>query len=305
MFFRPAYIGLLKFGLETGMLSPTATVLDAAPALDYVGYGDLPNLSLNENAQVVDAVGTPFGVDEVYGDRDVSFRINLKLGRLDFLRYLVRTAGIAPNYYGMPVLALAGGAANNFAGTGFTWLARYCVCNSFTLKFSEPSNTPVSLEADFICLTLDEAAALQTVNEAALITSGGSVLTWAHSDFVVGATKYRHFLGGATISVQNNAKPIGRRIERGVEDPLSRIAVEILPGDEKLRVSYNLHDKLPSTLRGRWAATKLIAGNGSKKLTTTIGSSVLSSQSLNQAQVGNPFGFSAETTSRLLSFNIE
>ena len=244
----------------------------------------------------------PLAWDWVYGDRDVQFRVNLKLGNLDFLKYLVRTSSITPNYYGMPVLALAGGAANNFAGTGFTWLARYCVCNSFTLRFSEPSNTPVSLEADFICLTLDEAAALQTVNAASMITLGGKVLTWAHSNFYVGATKYRSYLGGATLSVQNNVKPDGRREERGLTDPLSRIAGALVPHDEKLRVSYNLKDKLPAALRGEWAATQLTSTLGTKQLQCNIGQSVLSTQSLNQAEVGSPFGFSADTTSRLLSF---
>ena len=41
---------------------PDVDALPAAPALDYVGYGGLPNLTLNENAQIVDAIGTPFGV---------------------------------------------------------------------------------------------------------------------------------------------------------------------------------------------------------------------------------------------------
>lgn len=304
--YYPSHSGVLLFGLENGMLSPTSDTLGPLPTLNYMGYGSIPNIQRQENAELVKAVGIRNGVDLVPGNRTVTFGVSLKLGSLGVLPYLYQGGGISPNFWGLPVLALFGGSDNRYAGTAFAWAVRYAICTSFTLRYQEGSAVPVGLDAQFMGLALDPDSTTQTVDAAAMLAAAGRVLTWSHTSISIGGTAYRRFLGSAVVNVNNNCQPVGTREGLAMTHPLFNAPGQIMPGDETLNVQLSLKDRLPANAVGDLGSIVIASSNsaylnggeGTKNLAVTISKNFLNSSALTASEPGQPIGFTADTVSQ-------
>lgn len=308
--------GVLKFGLEAGMIAAGASALGAAPALGIAGYGNLPGMTRSEGVQVIDSVGSAEGVDTVPGNRESGSKVSLKIGNAEFLRYGLRSSGITPNFKCLPVLSLASGATDACGdGSGFSWLLRYALINSFTLNYNE--SQPVMADVDFMGVAMDPDAAVQTMDFSALATPARSTLTWFHTSFIIGGFDYRNYLQSVSLTVSNNVVPVGGyRNDFGWNNPLSRTRQQLAPGKLTVQVSYRLHRQLSRTLidaaitSGNWgsvilrASDKAVNPTNGKQMDVVIPNNMLSNLDLQSVEAGQPFGYNIQTTGRGCSINV-
>jgi hypothetical protein len=115
------------------------------------------------------------------------------------------------------------------------------------------------------------------------------------------------------VAVTNNLQRIGVRpllMGQGGEAPLSRCAYRILPGVERLQVTYQLHDRLPSALArtSDWGTVVLHAeqpgsGAGRCYLTVSIAHSFLSRTGWGEVGAGQPITFTADVVGFAVSID--
>ncbi len=310
--YRSGQQAFLKYGMETGMLAPDASVLGALPTLNVAGYIDQPRVSNPEGTQGVDAIGDYVEIDTVEGNREPSMSFTAKLGDATILRSALRSSALG-GYMCLPVMALVTGALDTCGIDPFSWAMRYALINSLTLNFQEGSASPVTANIEAMGLAMDETVAAQTLTRSQMAAVGGRILTWHHVNWLIGSTCHRVILRSARVTVQNNLQRDGARLDYGADVALSRTNYAIIPGQEKLQVSYQLKDKLPNALwraakdSGNWGSIQLVASNSRtagvgnvRTVTTTIANNRLSSHDLDAIQSGRPFGFSTNTSSRVI-----
>jgi len=130
----------------------------------------------------------------------------------------------------------------------------------------------------------------------------------------VGGTDYKPILASVTVAITNNLQRIGTRNiivdASGNETAVSRTPYKILPGLEKLQVTYQLHDKLPADLAktSDWGTVVLHAeqpgtGAGRCYLTVTIDHHFLNRQGMGQVPAGQPITFTADVAAFAVKIN--
>src|ERR1017187_5043819 len=134
--YRPSHIGFSQWGIETGMLAPNASAIEAEPGMQgLIGYGPLPTMTRSEGSTVIGSVGSYNGVALIFGDRHPEVRLsNYKINCGNFLGYLFRSSGY-DGYYCQPPLAIKSGATSVCnSSSAFSWCARYCMPSDVTIR---------------------------------------------------------------------------------------------------------------------------------------------------------------------------
>lgn len=331
---RGGQSSFLKFGLETnngatspagGMIVPGAVdalegALPAAPtSLSHVGYCDTPTFQIGQNAGEIRGIGAYQALLLTKGRRDITARVNFRVGNYGFMRYGLRSAGLGgtSTYKGLPVLCIGGGAQDQF-GEGFSWLARYSLMREFSFTFSDAPNSPVTGSAEFWAVGLDRTGAAQTPATAAdLKGAGGGQLMWQHARWLIPyggkLTEFKHILKSVTVTVTNELERVNCNFDYGDDKDGSRTAVLINPLSETVKVSYTLHDFLPAEFLDATAnatnlgsiileATDAKAG-GSKTMTCTIDNNQINNFSMQGVAPNAKMDYSMDTMSSFLTIS--
>lgn len=323
--YRVGYQGYLRILQQTGVLCPPTQITDpAVPSLTSMGamLAQLPAWQQVENLTPVETVGSMRDVAQIPGRREcmIQTQILISDGKWfsngDSQSYAVvrnHTTPCAANQRnGLQLVAVEVGAGKAFCvDSAYARVGVDALCNSFQLQMQE--GQPVSAQVEFWPVALLNVAhgSEQDRHDYPTESPAAQPLIWQQVQWLYGSTDLKPLLDSATFAVTNNLYREGIRgllMSGASELAISRTPYVILPGLEKLRVTFRLKDQLPSDLQttSNWGQMKLYAeqagtGAGRCKLDVTITHSHLNRAGMDQGQAGQPIRFSAETASYWVS----
>lgn len=257
--FRAGHMGILGYKLQTARAVEPHTVAD--PAFESTGFavlGPCPYPSWDENNNLGDvesiaAKGQDVG--KFAGRRDHVVRTTVDVANgayfADELNTVVRkrdAAGTAGHYKGLRMTRLAFGCESIYNDEDFTKQPIDCLVN--TVGFTYAEGQPVRAAVEWWPTAVVEHP---TEGMAATVPPPGDVLLWQHCSMSVNGVDYYPIMARLTVQHSNNLQRIGMRKELwsgGNELRISRTALAVLPGLEKVTFTLELHDELPVPLRG-------------------------------------------------------
>lgn len=314
------YLGWVKQTAHVVALDATSDPTPPSGATT-LGLCRPPALEQAENFMPVESIGAMRDVSFVPGRREPVIRSQIAVS--DFSAFA--NAATTPSYVairnhttpsgsglvnGLQLVTLHLGAGTAF-GTGMGWAGVDSLCNSLRVAYAE--GQPVTADVEFWPLAVVPVASPYDRHSVPTGTAA-QPLVWQQLTWQVGSTDYKPILAGVTIAIANNLQRIGSRPvllgQGGAELAISRCAYRIIPGLEKLQVSYQLHDRLPAALEktSDWGQVVLRAeqpgtGAGRCYLQITIDHSFLNRVAMPATGPGQQVTFTADVAAFAVSMD--
>jgi len=316
--YRAAYQGYIVAAKQSGVLVPPDATADPTPNISpdlAIGLCQLPAWNITENFQPVESIGSMRDVSYIPGRREATISTRILVSDASIFANADATT---PSYVairnhddpdaagtvnGLQLVAIEVGTAQAY-GNAFGKMGVDCLLN--TLRFTFGENQPVTAEAEFWPIALLDVTPQQQTHP---LPAGNAIqpLIWQQVQWNIGGTDYKPILASVTVSITNNLQRIGTRnlifdaTDPTQEEAISRTPYKILPGLEKVQVTYQLHDKLPAALAttSDWGQVTLHAeqpgsGAGRCYLTVRIDHHFLNRHGMGEVPAGQPITFTAD-----------
>jgi len=313
--YRVGYQGYIRVLAQSSVLVPPTQITDPTVSAG-TSLGDmlaqLPAWQQTENLTEIESVGSMRDVEMIPGRRECTVQTQILVSNGAWLsnetgNYVVVRNHAAPASAsnlrnGLQLVTVEVGAAKGF-GSGAARYGVDALCQSFNLQMNE--NQPVSAQVEFWPIAFVPVPSGAEQDRHPYPTGfAAQPLVWRQIQWFYGTTDLKPLLDSATFSVANNLNREGARamiMGAPGELAISRTAFTILPGLEKIRVTFRLKDDLPEALRtsADWGKMMLYAvqdgtGAGRCELQVTIKHSRLNRRGMDQGQAGQPIRFTAE-----------
>ncbi len=268
--FRVGHMGVCGYRLQTAQkVAPDAIADPAVDAGAFTLLGPCPYPGWDEAQNFIDiessaSLGRDLGT--VPGRREHTVRNTIQIADGSYFassnatlirnRTAPATAGL---YKGLQLTTLKFGVDALYSDEDFARESVDCLLNTVSFAFTE--GQPLSATCEWWPMAVLE-------NETTGITTAGvpngDVLAWKDLSITVGGTDYHNIQARVTCQITNNLQRIGTRqqlVSAGSELAISRTPYSIIPGLEKVTLSFEWHDKPPVALRSikDWTAITLLA----------------------------------------------
>lgn len=305
--YRAAHQGYAFYQAQGSQLvQPNATSDPSLQSIakNWIGPVDFPGLNRNENFNPIEAIGSSRDMGFFPGRREADAGVRIQVADASFLEYAIRNRtdpDAAGTIKGLQMLAMEIGTWDDF-GDGYAWQLLDSLINTTQITFAE--NSPVTATADLWPIVALE----QPTPKSTITVPDANLLIWPHSGFDIAGTDYHPIVSRAQISINNGLRRVGTRQQSGAlgsELEISRTPYAIIPTLEKLRVSYQLHDNVPDSLRttADWGTVTMSAThpNGTHDLQIQIDQNYLNREGQQQTGANNILQFSADSASRAIT----
>ena len=259
----------------------------------YIGPAQLPGWELNDNFQPIEGIGWFRDIEQVPGrfEPTVNGQLNI-VNPTDLVTTAVRngTTGF------LPAFAFKIVTAQHIV----TFTYAYFQDLRFQGQENGDVNATFSIQSLFATLVAGDGTVVVVPHQA------GGVLRWQHvRTLTVGGEDMRNFLSSFNVGIQNNIQRVGMRTDNDALYP--RGALTMIPGVEKLQVSYNMHTTLltPADAARTMGSTVITIqpASGTHSLVMTIANNHMSRRSAQQAGANAIIAYSCDVAAYALSFS--
>lgn len=296
--FRTGSFGYVAYAAQSAILVPnynTADGTDVDPDMQadvatLMGACPVPSWSVRDNLVPVETAGYHRDAGQGAMRKECSFRQPVQVQDGAFLANAIRAANYTGGKDGLPLFTTEMGWTdeNPWRQQGLD-----CLINTLSISYQEMAFVTADLDVWATAVLRSE----EMPETYPSYTPPEDVLRWEqlHFNATLESTSYdlRSVLQNARLSVNNNLSREGHRKrlvdETGAELAISRTCREIVPGMEKLQLSYSLYDLPPGFEPNNpddWGTVVLVAQNAAATKTLRVTLANHYASNIQASQVG-------------------